>query len=454
MSSSRIIALPNFLKYMNKALKVYSNESKVSSISGWFCPHNKKNLNTFFLRGSDIWGWATWRRCWNEFDKEPKKLLKQFDKNTDLIRKFNLNNSFDYYGLLKKRSEKINQSWGILWNASNFLKNKYYLNFSNSLCINIGQDQSGFHGEGNDGYFNQKLIEKKIFFKKQNIDENSLGEKIKSLFFKKNFPKQKINVPMKIYKKIYSKIFYRDKIISYSGPFTNWQKAIKYSKGYDNRKILNEVLKNTLISKNNLYFFERDGSLLKNNTISYTQLGIILDMIMKKRRGLNIVDYGGSLGSNYFKIKDIIDQKYKNTWNIIEQKAFVNLGKKKLGEKNFKFLNDMSQIKKKVDIFMLSGTLQYLENPHKILKNIFKLKPEVILLERLPMCKKIKKNNIYIQKRGSNSYPSWIFLDSFIRLIFKKNRYFLYKTLKPEFDHNLYLKNEKINFCGYMYKRD
>ena len=71
-------------------------------------------------------------------------------------------------------------------------------------------------------------------------------------------------------------------------------------------------------------------------------------MIMKKRRGLNIVDYGGSLGSNYFKIKDIIDQKYKNTWNIIEQKAFVNLGKKKLGEKNFKFLNDMSQIKKKL----------------------------------------------------------------------------------------------------------
>ena len=48
---------------------------------------------------------------------------------------------------------------------------------------------------------------------------------------------------------------------------------------------------------------------------------------------------------------------------------------------------------------MLSGTLQYLENPHKILKNIFKLKPEVILL-RLPMCKKIKKNNIYIQKEG------------------------------------------------------
>ena len=33
----------------------------------------------------------------------------------------------------------------------------------------------------------------------------------------------------------------------------------------------------------------------------------------KKKRGLNIIDYGGSLGSMYFKFKDIINQKYKNT---------------------------------------------------------------------------------------------------------------------------------------------
>ena len=51
--------------------------------------------------------------------------------------------SYDYFNLLTKRSLNLNQSWGILWNASNFLKEKYYLNFSNSLCINIGQDYSG-----------------------------------------------------------------------------------------------------------------------------------------------------------------------------------------------------------------------------------------------------------------------------------------------------------------------
>ena len=59
-------------------------------------------------------------------------------------------NSYDYFNLLKKRSLNLNQSWGILWNSSNFLKDKYYLNFSDTLCVNIGQDFSGTHSTIND----------------------------------------------------------------------------------------------------------------------------------------------------------------------------------------------------------------------------------------------------------------------------------------------------------------
>ena len=39
----------------------------------------------------------------------------------------------------------------------------------------------------------------------------------------------------------------------------------------------------------------------------------------------------------YFKIKDIINLTYKNKWNIIEQKLFVNEGKEVL-KKKFIFL--------------------------------------------------------------------------------------------------------------------
>ena len=82
-----LIVSKHFLKYMNIALDIYSSEKKVSSIHGWFCSHNKKLENTFFLRGSDIWGWATWKRSWKEFNRDPKYLLKKFDKNPNLIKK-------------------------------------------------------------------------------------------------------------------------------------------------------------------------------------------------------------------------------------------------------------------------------------------------------------------------------------------------------------------------------
>ena len=276
----------NFLKYMNQALSIYSGDSNVACISGWFCGHNNRNINdTFFLKGSDIWGWATWRRSWKDFNRNPKSLLKEFKKKPELIKKFNLNNSYDYYGLLKKREKNINQSWGILWNASNFLKEKFYLNFSNSLCINIGQDQSGSHDMSKIGYFNQKLLHKKINLKKQEIKESLIGEKIKSDFFRKNFQLEK-NIFKRInpFKRIYNKLVYRNKIITYSGEFKNWKEAKKKSKGYNSKKILMNVFNATLKAKNNLYYFERDGSLLSRNTISHNQLHLILELINKKKR--------------------------------------------------------------------------------------------------------------------------------------------------------------------------
>ena len=99
-----------FINYMNKALKIYKNNSKVSSIHGWFCEHKKKIPSTFFLRGSDIWGWATWKRSWIEFNRNPKKLIEKFKKKPELIRKFNLMDSYDYFSLLTKRSLNLNQS--------------------------------------------------------------------------------------------------------------------------------------------------------------------------------------------------------------------------------------------------------------------------------------------------------------------------------------------------------
>jgi len=438
-----------FLKYLNNALQIYKTDRNVSSIHGWFCEHNKKIPNTFFLRGSDIWGWATWKRSWKEFNNKPKNLIKRFEENPDLIKKFNLNNSYNYYGLLKKRAIGLNQSWGVLWNASNFLKKNFYLNFSSSLCINIGQDDSGVHTVKNDDYFNQKLNNKKIKIVRQKIIENLNGEQIKIDFFR-NFS----NKPLlqRVINFLLRKINFYQKAISFIGPIDNWKVALENSKGYDNNIILKNVLKNTLIAKNNLFFFERDGYLLRKNSISHNQLHLIMNIVNIKNRGLNIVDFGGSLASNYFKTRDIIDQKHKNKWHVIEQKNFVDLGNKILKSKNLNFYNSINNIKnKKIDLIIFSGSLQYLENPTEVFEEVLKFNPEFILIERLPIMNKQSKNEIYIQKKGKYSYPVWHFTKKHLQLLLKY-KYRLVENLSSEFDHDLYFRNRKIKFCGYIYK--
>src|SRR6266550_434738 len=79
-----------FLKFMNDALTVYENENKVVCISGYMYPVNKPMPNKFFLKGADCWGWATWKRGWDIFENDGKKLLIELETE-------NLTADFDFY---------------------------------------------------------------------------------------------------------------------------------------------------------------------------------------------------------------------------------------------------------------------------------------------------------------------------------------------------------------------
>ena len=155
----------------------------------------------------------------------------------------------------------------------------------------------------------------------------------------------------------------------------------------------------------------------------------------------------------YFKIKNIIDLKNKNKWNIVEQKIFANEGNKRFKNQNLFFFDDINKIKdKKIDLIILSGTLQYVEQPKHVLKKILNKKPEIILIERTPVSINKKQNDIFVQKREDSSYPSWHFSENYIKNFFKKNHYDLIDKFPSEFDHNLFVENQEIRFENYIFK--
>ncbi len=139
-----LVTSPFFLKYMNDALDLYEKDDDVISIHAYSLPVKGKLPETFFLKGADCWGWATWRRAWQHFDADAKMLLNEVRRRA-LEKAFNINNSYDYTGMLELQTKGEIDSWAIRWNASAFLKGKFTLHPGISLVRNIGIDGTGTH---------------------------------------------------------------------------------------------------------------------------------------------------------------------------------------------------------------------------------------------------------------------------------------------------------------------
>jgi hypothetical protein len=139
-----MVTSPYFLRYMNEALELYENEDRVISIHGYAYPVAHPLPETFFLRGADCWGWATWQRGWACFNSNGRFLLDEL-KCRKLIRAFDFNGSYPYSAMLEGQIYGKNDSWAIRWNASAFLAGKLTLYPGRSLVLNIGNDCSGTH---------------------------------------------------------------------------------------------------------------------------------------------------------------------------------------------------------------------------------------------------------------------------------------------------------------------
>jgi hypothetical protein len=139
-----ILTSPHFLTYMNQALERYQEETQVWCIHGYQFPVKQPLPDTFFLRGAECWGWATWRRAWQGFESDGSRLLDTL-KQKNLVRAFNLDGGYDYYGLLAQQAAGKVDSWAIRWRASAFVQGGLCLWPGRSLVKNIGHDSSGEH---------------------------------------------------------------------------------------------------------------------------------------------------------------------------------------------------------------------------------------------------------------------------------------------------------------------
>jgi len=176
-----LVTSPYFLNFMNDALQLYENEEKVISICGYMYPIRIANRETLFLRISDNWGWATWKRGWNLFEPDANKLLEGL-KSKKMVRRFDLNGAHACFKMLRKQAQKKISSWAIRWYACALLNNKLSLYPAKSLVCNIGLE-SGSHCSNNIQFYTD-IYQKKVLVTKIATEEDKYVIKKIEMFFR------------------------------------------------------------------------------------------------------------------------------------------------------------------------------------------------------------------------------------------------------------------------------
>lgn len=166
-----LVAAPYFLQFMNDALETYKDEERVCHIQACDFTKDAALPETFLIKWTGSWGWATWQRAWRLFEPDGAKLLQELEARK-LTRQFDFNGKYGFTRMLRRQIAGKNNSWAIRWNATLFLQDKLSLNVGRSLIQNDGFDGSGTNCGGG-GLYDSDLWMQPLEVKKITpIEEN------------------------------------------------------------------------------------------------------------------------------------------------------------------------------------------------------------------------------------------------------------------------------------------
>lgn len=112
----------SFFTFCEEMLNKYQNDYRVSIISGRsHHPNTKffKKQDYIFSRYAHTWGWATWKRCWKEYDIFAKD-LQLFLENGGGLNIFQTKEEACYFNKIMHKlknniAEEVTHSWDLQW---------------------------------------------------------------------------------------------------------------------------------------------------------------------------------------------------------------------------------------------------------------------------------------------------------------------------------------------------
>lgn len=261
----------------------------------------------------------------------------------------------------------------------------------------------------------------------------------------------KENEKLEFYK-LYSKI--DNNRIKYIGNYSNWEEAEKQCSGYGDINILDKVEESTKMVLKGEAAFERDSVPFFEKEFSFHLLAWI-ELIAIQKRSINILDFGGALGSTYLQNRDFLRKmSVEIKWNIVEQEAFVKRGKKLFEKNEVQFFNSIDEISDDIDIAIFSSVLAYVDNWNEIIEQVLDKKSKYIIIDRTLVSSSERIAVQYVPVCIYPAvYPMRILNEKKVREIFEKSGYRLVHQFHSYVDSDIEFEDMKAISRGFVFEK-
>jgi len=166
--------------------------------------------------------------------------------------------------------------------------------------------------------------------------------------------------------------------------------------------------------KNGEAVYERDSFLFDEVEYSQPLLDAFHKVVNENNGELDLIDFGGSLGSSYFQNKSLIKDLRKLNWSIVEQAHFVDCGREFIQGEELRFYYTIEEAMKehRPKVLFLSSVIQYFEKPYELIEKCKGYQFDYIIIDRTAFIESME-DRITVQIVPDfiykASYPSWFF---------------------------------------------
>jgi putative methyltransferase (TIGR04325 family) len=206
-------------------------------------------------------------------------------------------------------------------------------------------------------------------------------------------------------------------VIRFEGDFPSWEVAAEQCTGYDAPEILDRILEATLKVKRGEALFERDSVLFDRIEYAWPVLAGLMWAAARNAGKLNVLDFGGALGSSYFQNRKLLQSLPDMRWNVVEQRHFVEVGKARIQDDQLRFFRTIEEslAESRPNVILASSVLQYLPDPIEIMNKLPISGADCLVIDRTPFAD-CANDRLMVQRVPpaiySATYPMWVFSKS------------------------------------------